>query len=189
MHSDQLTALDDPATCSPGPEPTRSWWTGRSGLVVAALVLALAIYLTAGIVTMEIPAGAKAPGPTFVPILLAICCYVLAVLLAVQVVRSPQVSDPDDQAVDSGGRHYRTHTDWKALGTALIAFCAFTVLLVPVGWIISAALLFWLVARALGSTRPLFDLGLALVFSSAVQVAFSAGLGLNLPPGLMGGIL
>jgi len=191
MSPDQFTVLDDAPPTTPviAPGTRRGFWGGRSSLVVAALILALAVYLTAGVVTMEIPEGAKTPGPTFFPIILAICAYVLAALLAVQALRTPELPETDEEQIEVTGRTHRTHSDWKALGTTLAAFLAFSLLLVPVGWILSAALLFWLISWALGSKRPLFDVGLSLMFSSAIQVAFSAGLGLNLPPGLMEGIL
>jgi putative tricarboxylic transport membrane protein len=161
---------------------TRSAWSGRSELVMAGIVLALAIYLTVGIVTMAVPEGAEAPGPQFFPTLLAGVLYGLAVLLTVQHFRSPVDSHPGDTARSPG-------SNWRALGIVLAAFAGFAVILQPVGWIVSAAVLFWLVSRALGSRRTYFDIGLALVFACAIQVAFSAGLGLSLPPGFLEGVL
>jgi putative tricarboxylic transport membrane protein len=154
---------------------------GRSGLVVAGILALIGAYLTVGIVTMDVPAGAKAPGPTFFPILIVIAVFVLAALLAVQTLRKPE------HVAATPGNH-RFHTDWKSLGLVFASFLAFALLLVPAGWLISAALLFWGVSRALGSTRPLFDLGLSLVFSACIQLAFGAGLGLNLPGGILEGI-
>lgn len=78
--------------------------------------------------------------------------------------------------------------DWRTFGLVLGAVVVFAVLLDPVGWILSAALLFWIVAYALGSRRPVFDIGVGLLMSSLVQLAFSAGLGLNLPSGFIGWI-
>ena len=161
---------------------TRSVWSGRSELVMAGLVLALAIYLTVGVVTMAVPEGAEAPGPQFFPTLLAGVLYALAILLAVQHFRSPV----DGRPCDAGGN---LGSNWRALSTVLVAFAGFAVILQPVGWIVAAALLFWLVSRALGSRRTYFDIGLALVFACAIQVAFSAGLGLSLPPGFLEGVL
>lgn len=40
----------------------------------------------------------------------------------------------------------------------------------------------------LGAKRPVFNLAAGLVVSSAIQVAFSFGLGLNLPTGVPGGL-
>ncbi|PNI08682.1 hypothetical protein CXX84_08780 [Arthrobacter sp. AFG7.2] len=157
------------------------FWAGRSGLVVAGILAAIGTYLTAGILAMDVPEGAKAPGPTFFPTLIVIAIFVLAVLLVVQTLRKPE------HVVEAAAEH-RFHTDWKSLGLVFGSFLAFALLLVPVGWLISAAMLFWGVSRALGSKRPLFDLGLSLVFASCIQVAFGAGLGLNLPGGILEGI-
>lgn len=65
----------------------------------------------------------------------------------------------------------------------------FIILLNPVGWIISATLLFFIVVRALGSRRTFIDLGVALLFASVIQLAFNDGLGLPLPPGFLEGLL
>ena len=59
----------------------------------------------------------------------------------------------------------------------------------PAGWIIAAAMLFWGVSYALGSRRPVFDISVALVMSSVIQLIFGAALGLNLPAGFLEGVL
>jgi putative tricarboxylic transport membrane protein len=71
---------------------------------------------------------------------------------------------------------------WSVAG-----FLVFALTIEVLGWILAAALLFWAVARGIGSRRPLFDISLALVLSSAIYLAFSVGLGLNLPSGILGG--
>jgi putative tricarboxylic transport membrane protein len=71
----------------------------------------------------------------------------------------------------------------------LAGVVGFVALLEHLGWIISAAALFWVVANALGSRRRIFDIGVGLLFSSTIQLAFGAALGLTLPPGFIGGIL
>lgn len=84
---------------------------------------------------------------------------------------------------------YRSHTDWKTVGIVLASLVAFALLLIPVGWLVSAALLFWGVCYALGSKRPVFDVGVALLFSGFIQIVFSGLLGLALPPGFLEGLL
>ena len=171
----QAQGSQQPASGSAG------FWSGRSGLVVAGILAAIGVYLAVGIATMDVPEGAKVPGPQFFPTLITIAIFVLALLLAVQTLRHPEhIAEPAAQ--------YRFHTDWKSLGLVFGAFLAFALLLVPVGWMLAAAMLFWCVSRALGSPRPLFDVALSLVFSSCIQLAFGAGLGLALPGGILEGI-
>lgn len=90
------------------------------------------------------------------------------------------------QARAEDSRH-RTHTDFVSLAWGAGGFAAFALILEFAGWILAAALLFWCIARSMGSKRPLFDLTVALTFSSLVYIAFAVLLGLNLPSGILGG--
>ncbi|MEE2047429.1 tripartite tricarboxylate transporter TctB family protein, partial [Nocardiopsis tropica] len=54
-----------------------------------------------------------------------------------------------------------------------------------VGWLLSGALLFWVVAYAFGARAHVRDAVVALSMSAAVQVGFSLGLGLSLPGGFL----
>lgn len=80
-------------------------------------------------------------------------------------------------------------SDLKTLGLALLALVVFVTVLPYLGWVLSAAALFWCIARLLGSRRPLLDIGIALLLSSVVQLIFGGLLGLSLPALLSGGSL
>lgn len=80
-------------------------------------------------------------------------------------------------------------SDWRAFLTVLGSLVAFTILLRPVGWILAAAVLFWGVSYALGSRRPIFDISVALVLSSLIQLIFGTVLGIGLPAGFVEGVL
>jgi putative tricarboxylic transport membrane protein len=192
---------------------TPSFWTGRSEFIVVAVLLALAVFLTHGTVTMTVPPTAGSPGPQFFPWIITGLAYLLAAVLAWKVIRHPSapplppgVEAPGDgteaeagdteatpapvqQPARTTAQQYRTHTDWRSVGIIIGTFVLFTVALEPVGWLLSAALLFFGVAYALDGKRPLFDMSLSLAVSAIVQLAFSAGLGLNLPAGILGGVL
>ena len=165
----------------PGEASPRSAWAGRSGLVVPAILAGVATWLAVGNLTMHLPKGADFPGPTFFPWILVVAGYVLAALLVIDVLRHPAVP------VETSGRTYRTFSDWGAVAWCVGGFVLFAASLELLGWIISAALLFWCVARGIGSRRTVFDASLALVMSSLVYLAFSVALGLQLPSGILGG--
>ncbi len=171
------------------PQGPTHWGAGRSGLVLAVLILAVGIYLTVGIVTMTVPPGAESPGPAFFPTILAVGCYLLAVLLTVHYVRNPEAPKETEGVETISDEPDPTFTDWRTLGITMAGFLAFALLLNPLGWIIAAALMFWVIAWAMGSGTPAKDVAIALVLSCTVQVAFSAGLGLNLPSGILQGVL
>lgn len=79
-------------------------------------------------------------------------------------------------------------SDLRTLGLVLAALIVFVAILPYVGWVLSAAALFWCVSRLLGSRRPIFDIGVSLLASSLIQLVFGGLLGLSLPA-LFGGIL
>lgn len=180
------TGDQDPARASdrpPSGSQTPGRWgffTGRSGLVIPLLLAAFATYLVVGNLTMSIPKGADFPGPTFFPWFLAAVAYVLAALLVVHYLRHPEVP------AETSGRTYTTFSDWRAIAWCVGGFAAFAALLEVLGWVLAAGLLFWCVARGIGSRRAVFDLVLGLVVSSLIYLTFGIGLGLPLPSGVFG---
>ncbi|MEW1707947.1 tripartite tricarboxylate transporter TctB family protein [Microbacterium sp. NPDC089190] len=185
------------------------FWRRRSGLVVPAVMLAIGVALIIGTITMTVPANTAPPGPQLFPTIIAVAVIVLAVLLAVDILRRPEPVDvadagatDDDADVDVDdeallaaveGREpeapaVRPRSNlWAMLG-AVGTVVVFIAALTPLGWLLSGAFLFWGIARALGSRRPVFDIFLSLAISALVQIAFSGGLGLNLPPGILEGL-
>lgn len=149
-------------------------------LAIPALLFAIGGYLVFGLATMEIPTTAKWPGPEFFPLIITVIIFAVAAAMTLQILRAHHRAR--GHRPDAGA----PRTDWKATAAVAGAFLAFAFVLVPLGWILAGTLLFWGVARGLGSRRPLFDLGVALGISSLIQLAFSAGLGLRLPPGIFG---
>ena len=194
---------------------TPRWFTGRSELIVVAGVLALAAGMTIGIVTMQVPDGTAFPGPQFFPIIVAAFLYAVGLALGISVLVSPRrahvADDPTelstDMLEDLGGldatseirvvapetlaaAHGATTPGGLDVKTVLItvgALVAFILALPVLGWLLSAAALFWVLAWAFGSARPLLDIGIAVIVSSFVQLAFGVGLGLSLPAGILEG--
>ena len=71
----------------------------------------------------------------------------------------------------------------RALAIAGAALVSSVLLLERAGFIVTATLLFVLVARAFESRRPVRDVLVGLALSTAVYFAFTRGLGLALPRG------
>lgn len=163
------------------PEPELAENEPATGsFAVAAVVLGLAVYLTQGLLSMDVPSTADFPGPRFFPTVVAVLAYILVVTLVVQGLRNRTAATRTETQPASPG------TDWVSVAGIVITLIVFTALLRPLGWILAGTLLFYGVAYCLGSRRTVFDLGLALGVSSVVQLVFSAGLGLNLPAGVLG---
>ena len=161
------------------------FFSGRSELIVPALVLLLALFLTWQTATMEV-LGKSVPGPQFFPTIVCILLYGVVIAHTIQILRAPR----GGAAVKvETAKQYKTQSDWKTMGMVIAGVIVFILVLSYAGWIISAAALFWVVARALGSKKALMDVSIALLFSSVIQLAFNAGLGLNLPSGFLEGLL
>lgn len=200
-HPDNQTHPGTAPPAGPATPTARGFWHGRSGIVIAVVLAAFSTYLLVGIFDMDVPSGAAFPGPTFFPALIVAAGYLLSVLLAVFTIKNPDPPkpphyefeedlDPDVRAAaeKAAARKYATYSDWSSVVVAISSFLLFALLMEPLGWIIAAAVLFWGMARAMGSRRPLFDISLALVVASLIQLAFGAALGLNLPAGILGGV-
>ncbi len=208
---------------TPTPERTaggtarRSFWSGRSELIMPVLVAGLATWLAYETATMTV-LGTSVPGPQFFPTIVCVLLYAVAVVHAIQVLRTPRLPDPTDDAENADfssdllgdlahasekGRRriagqdpkatlptdWKTYTDWKTVGLVVGGIALFILVLPVLGWVFSAAGLFWIVCKALGSKRPGFDIVVSLVFAAVIQLAFNAGLGLNLPSGFLEGLL
>ncbi|GAA1447475.1 tripartite tricarboxylate transporter TctB family protein [Nocardiopsis tropica] len=190
MSTDATTPARAPEPDAP---PRPSWWRGRSELLVAALVLGIAGFIAVQTAAIPVPTGTEPPGPRFFPTLVAIFMGAVGLALAVQVALRParpaQAAEqaPGADAAETG-EDAPVRIDWRCLGVVVATMAVFIAILQPVGWLLSAALLFFGIAYALGSRRLLFDAVLSLTFSSLIQLAFVAGLGLNLPAGILGGI-
>jgi putative tricarboxylic transport membrane protein len=158
---------------------------GRSELGVALFLLALGVLVlvdTAGIPQTAGQTGAV--GPRAVPIVLGSALVILSIFLAVDVLRGGRGEQESGEDVDlsRGG-------DWGTLLLLSGAFLANVVLIERVGWPVSGAVLFFGTAYALGSRHLVRDPLIAIALSIGTWYLFALGLGVNLPVGVLKGIL
>ena len=99
-------------------------------------------------------------GPGAVPILVGLLLLVCAVALAVDVLRGGRGEAEGGEDVDLCRR-----SDWCTLLLLVAAYLANVVLMEPVGWWFSGAVLFWGAAFALGSRRYVRDAVIAFALS------------------------
>ncbi|MFI6827837.1 tripartite tricarboxylate transporter TctB family protein [Kribbella sp. NPDC050241] len=123
-------------------------------------------------------------GPKPVPIVLGVLLLVVAALYAVDVARGGTGGAEEGEDVDP-----TSPIDWRTVLLLVGAFVVNLVLIEPLGWVISGGLLFWGSAFALGSRHHLRNLVIAAGLSLATFYAFAIGLGVNLPAGVLQGIL
>lgn len=92
------------------------------------------------------------------------------------------------EEAETSPRRIAVSSDHRSLLATIASAFGFVLVLPYAGWVLSATALFWLIAKLLGSRRPIFDLAIALIVASVIQLVFSGLLSLNLPAGIFGGI-
>jgi len=109
---------------------------------------------------------------------------VVAVLLAIAIPRGSVGEADAGEDVDPNAP-----ADWRTVGLLVGVFVATILLVEPLGWAITAALLFAGAATILGSRHYVRNIVIGAVLSVGSFYAFYSGLGIPLPAGILDGIL
>jgi len=158
---------------------------GRSELGVALFLGAVGLVVLISAIMLPESRIARGPvGPAAVPIVVGILLLVVGVFLAIDVLRGGRGEPEGGEDVELGGG-----TDWRTVALLAVAFIANAVLIEPLGWPLSGAILFWGSAFALGSRHYVRDAVIALVLGVGSWYLFVLGLNISLPVGILKGIL
>jgi putative tricarboxylic transport membrane protein len=156
----------------------------RSELGVALLLVVLGAVVLWDASQLP-PLAQRGPvGPGAVPTVIGLVLIVCAVFLAVDVFRGGHGEAEGGEDVD-----LTAPSDWRTVLLLTAAFLANVALIDRAGWPISGAVLFWGCAYALGSRHYVRDALLALALSFGSYVVFARGLGIDLPAGVLEGVL
>lgn len=173
-------------------------------LIVAGILATIAGLMIYGNLTMRVSGGGMF-GPQAFPWIVIGVCLLAATLIVIQQIRHPRpvatappqdafsgvsvVHDPFDETIaaqmKADAAEVPKGVNGVKLATALGVLIAFTLILEPVGWLISATALFAGMAFALGSKRLLPSVVIGLGLASLIQVVFSGMLGMTLPAGIL----
>ena len=145
------------------------------GLGVAALGAFIAVETST--ITVS-PVYAKV-GPQAIPYIVAGGLILLGLLFAVAALRAATAPEGERQAP----------TDWFPLLAISVGLVAQMLLLEPAGFVIAAAVLFFCVAFGFGSRRYVRDAAIAVGLALLVYIGFTRGLNLQLPAGVLAGVL
>jgi putative tricarboxylic transport membrane protein len=158
---------------------------GRSELGVALFLGAVGLVVLVSAILLPESRIARGPvGPAAVPIVVGILLLVVSVFLAVDVLRGGRGEPEGGEDVELG-----SGTDWRTVALLAVAFIANALLIEPLGWPLSGAILFWGSAFALGSRHYVRDAVLAVVLGVGSWYLFVLGLDISLPVGILKGIL
>ncbi|MEU5723394.1 tripartite tricarboxylate transporter TctB family protein [Micromonospora sp. NPDC047738] len=123
-------------------------------------------------------------GPKAVPILLGVLLLIIAAIYGVDVARGGAGEPEAGEDVDLS-----TPIDWRTVLLLIGAFLVNAVLIDRLGWVISGTILFWGSAFALGNRHYVRNLLIAVAMSLITFYTFAIGLGVDLPAGVLQGIL
>jgi putative tricarboxylic transport membrane protein len=152
---------------------------------VAVFLGAIGLLVVVSAILLPESRIARGPvGPAAVPIVVGALLLVVSVFLAVDVLRGGRGEPEGGEDVELGGG-----TDWRTVALLAVAFLANALLIEPLGWPLSGAILFWGSAFALGSRHHVRNVVLALVLGVGSWYLFVLGLGISLPVGILKGIL
>ena len=145
--------------------------------VLAAFILLLGVFVAVETAMLRTAPGYAAIGPKLFPWLVAAGLLLVGVALLHEA-RAGAVAQPAGFELD--------------LPPALIVTAGLVlqmVLMRPAGFVIATAVVFVAVAYALGSRRVVLNAAVGLVLCAVTYLAFTRGLGLVLPAGVMGALL
>lgn len=180
--TDAATATPAPAGQEPG---RRAWLREHSELGVSVLLLALGALVLTDALTMDVDISQRGPiGPKTVPIVVGIGLLVIAVMLAIDVMRGGRGEAEGGEDIDLS-----EPADWRTVLLLAGVFLATAVLIEPLGFPVAGALLFWGAAYALGSRHYQRDPLIAAGISLAAFIVFDRLLGVPLPGGPLMGVL
>jgi len=158
---------------------------GRSEYGVALFLGALGLLVIVQAILLPESRIARGPvGPGTIPIIVGSLLVIVAGFLALDISRGGRGEPEGGEDVELTGS-----TDWRTVLMLAAAFVANAVLIEPLGWPFSGAILFWGSAFALGSRHYIRDAAIALALSFGSWYLFALGLGIVLPPGILRGIL
>jgi putative tricarboxylic transport membrane protein len=150
-----------------------------AGLAIGLGLMALAGVIGLDAARMQVPPSYARVGPQVFPIVISIGLFLSGLAVAWQAWRGVASDEEAEQPP----------TEWSSVAIIAVALIAHLNLLKPLGFVPAGTMLFAAVAFAFGSRRYLRDVAIGLALSLLAYVGFGYGLGLQLPPGILKGLL
>jgi putative tricarboxylic transport membrane protein len=151
-----------------------------AGLAIGLGLIAIASVIGFETMQMQVPPSYARVGPQIFPYIIAIGMAITGAFIAWKSYRG---EDEIAETEDAGP------TDWKSVAIIAAGLIAHMNLLKPLGFVPAGVILFWSVAFAFGSRRYGRDIIVGLLLALFAFVGFTHGLGLQLPPGILKGLL
>ena len=158
----------------------------HAGRSASAIVVALAAVGLGGFVIQQALSGTQEPsyatvGPGVFPLIIGAALVFVGFGLLIQALAKQwRVTWIEASNADAKAAAPSPLAKVLLIGIALVLD---VVLMQPAGFVLASTALFVCVTRAFGSRRLALDAALGLLFTGAIYVVFTRGLGLSLPSG------
>jgi putative tricarboxylic transport membrane protein len=149
-----------------------------AGLAIGLGLIAIASVIGFDTMQMQVPPSYARVGPQIFPYIIAIGLAITGAHIAWKSYRG------GDEVIDEV-----EPTDWKSVGIIVAGLIAHMNLLKPLGFVPAGLILFMSVAFAFGSRRYGRDTIVGFLLVLFAYLGFTYGLGLQLPPGILKGLL
>lgn len=162
--------------CGSGTAPTRP----IGEMVLAGLIVCIGVVGFIAGAQIPIPPSAGVVGPRVFPFIVSGLMVAIGIGLLIQVLRGRTGAAEEGEDIDPDVK-----TDWVTVGK-LVGFLAVHIaLIVPLGWPVAAAVLFFGAAWSLGAKPWWRNAIIAVVLALILQFVFAGLLGVSLPPGFL----
>lgn len=173
---------DPPVATAELPEPSR--WSRIAEMLLALGVVALGIIVLVQTQDIRVPGAMARVGPRVIPTIVGGGLVLIGIWYAIEVL----LGSRPEVAIESEDADPTLPADWLTIGGIGVALVVYMLTIERLGFIIASALLFVITAFSMGSRSWLRDIALGILIATAVYIAFSNGLGVRLPEGILEGL-
>jgi putative tricarboxylic transport membrane protein len=153
-------------------------------LAFAGSLLLLGVIVLVDTKNMVVPPGSGSVGPQVFPTIIGIFIMAVALFLIVDILRG-NYGQPEGTEFGE----IESKTDFKTLGLVSASILTYPFLIERAGFVIASTVVFFGVGFAYGARQLIKNLIISLTFALIVYVTFTKGLSVELPAGLLKGIL
>ena len=153
-------------------------------LAFAGSLLLLGIIVLIDTKNMVVPPGSGSVGPQVFPTIIGIFIVAVSIFLAFEVLRG-NYGQPEGTEFGE----IKAKTDFKTLGIVSGSILTYPFLIERAGFVIASTVVFFGVGFAYGARKLIKNLVIAVMFALVVYLTFTKLLSVELPAGILKGIL
>ena len=153
-------------------------------LAFAGSLLLLGVIVLFDAKNMLVPPGSGSVGPQVFPTIIGIFIILVSIALTVEILRG-NYGKPEGTEFGE----IESKTDWKTLGMVTGSILTYPFLIESAGFVVASTVVFFGVGFAYGARKLVKNLLIAIIFALVVYLSFTKLLNVNLPAGILKGLL